>query len=293
MVVKELWLLNTTKADVSLGDLGVKVLANQTVNVYTFNPYITEEQVKKSMSIGSLQKRIISGALRVVKTDTKKRPTVIDKLKETKQPVMARKTKSSIIVEQTETEAVEGKGFEFADYGLGELESEADKKNLVTVKAKQDELPVEVADTETVPKAGNSLSTQSAVIMDTQQKGMNNPIGKLAGTATGLQPYVVTKSPAGEPEVQEKTKVTLPQITKAGETILVVQEQQARNIKDVAKVQRSEEDEVKIEMLPPDIDAKVATKTDKGAIVMELKEVPPEVKKEVKPKKVKKSKPAS
>jgi len=288
---KELWLLNTTKADVSLSDLGVKVLANQTANVYASNPYLTEEQVKRSMSIGSLQKRIISGALKVVKTDNKKRSTVIDKIKESKQPVMARKTKSSIIVEHTETEAVEGKGFEFADYGLGELESEADKKNLVVVKAKQDELPVEVTDTETAPKAGNSVSTQSAVIMDTQQKGMNNPVGNLANTTTNhLQPYVVTKAPAGAPEVVEEVKATLPKITKAGETILVGQDQQSRDIKEIAKVQKGDEAEAKIEMAAPDIDAKVATKTEKGAIVMELKEVP---KKEAKPKKVKKSKPTS
>jgi hypothetical protein len=281
MEVKELWLLNTTSADVSLGDLGVKILANKTTNVYAYNPYLTEEQVKKSMSVGSLQKRIISGALKVVKTDSKKRSTVVDKIKESKQPVLARKTKSSIVVEHTETEAVEGKGFEFADYGLGELESEADKKNLVVVKSKQDELPVETTDTETVPKAGNSVSTQSAVIMDTQQKGMNSPVGKLADTTTnGRQPYVVTKSPAGEPEVKQEVKVTLPKITKAGETILVEQEQPTRNIKDIAKT----------EAAAPDIDAKVATKTDKGAIVMELKEVP---KKEEKPKKVKKSKPTS
>jgi len=290
MEVKELWLLNTTSSDVLLGDLNVKVPTGKTVNLFAANPYLTDEQVSKSKVNGSLFKRLQNKVLKVVAGNNKKRPASLDKILESKEPVMAKRTKTSVVIEPTEVAAVEGKGFEFADYGLGDLESSEvnREQGSVIVKAKQDAVPKEVADTETVPTADSNLSKQSTVVMDTQKKNMSNPIGKLANSMVANQPFVVTKPPV---EIKEEPafKAELPKITKAGTTVLVGQELQVRDLKAVVAEQKGEEVEPKIQMVKLEIDARVATKTKDGAIIMEMKEVPAAVK----PKKGKKVKPTS
>ena len=64
---RELWLQNTTGHDVSISDLGVKVPVGKTINVYKYNPYITEDLVKKSLESGALSKKLSDGIVRIVK----------------------------------------------------------------------------------------------------------------------------------------------------------------------------------------------------------------------------------
>ncbi|MBF0556601.1 MAG: hypothetical protein HQK96_18945 [Nitrospirae bacterium] len=150
-VNKELWLLNNTGSDVSVSDLGVKVPAGGTINVYKYNPYITEDQVNNSIKCGALSKRL-SGQNPVLKIVPKKAPdlkTQIRKIQQSNEPIKAVKTHSSIVIEQKNTEEVtDDKGFDFADYGIDASIAAPTKDNVggVTIKAKEDvveEVPVQ------------------------------------------------------------------------------------------------------------------------------------------------------
>ena len=283
---KELWLLNTTKSDVMIGDLGIKILANKSVDIYKYNPNLTEDKVKVSMESGSIKKRVDGKILKVIK-NIKKKSTPLSKIKESKVPLKARKTKSSVVLEQTIEEVEVGKEFDFADYGLGELSKEAGKNQAsVIVKVKQDVLEDESADTTLVPKVDGTLSRQSAVVMEAQQKVMINPVGKMAQVSSNKnQSFVVTKLPASEIIVEPKLVNEKPKIQKVNNAMVVGEIDKPRSLVDVAKVQKSDMADAKIQMQPPQIDTQVATKIESGAIVMGLKEVP--IKKEKPKKKVK------
>jgi len=277
---KELWLLNTTKSDVMIGDLGIKILANKSVDIYKYNPNLTEDKVKVSMESGSIKKRVDGKILKVIK-NIKKKSTPLSKIKESKVPLKARKTKSSVVLEQTIEEVEVGKEFDFADYGLGELSKEAGKNQAsVIVKVKQDILEDENADTTLVPKSDGTLSRQSAVVMEAQQKVMINPVGKMAQVSSNKnQAFVVTKPPASEIIVEPKPVNEKPKIQKINNAMVVGEVDKPRSLVDVAKVQKND-------MAYAKIPIKVATtKIESGAIVMGLKEVP--VKKEKPKKKVK------
>lgn len=288
---KELWLMNSGTMDVHLSDLAVKVWANKTVNIYALSPYLTEEQINKSMESGSIKKRLDSGVLKIVKGNTKKLPDVINKIKESKEPILVRKTKSSVVVEHTDDETIESDGFDFADYGLSGLEAEiSNERGTVVVQAKQDESPTPSTETELAPKVESSLSNQSAIVMRAQQKGLNNPVGKIAPPTTNSnQPFVVT--PPSDTEVKEEVKLVKPDVKKSGNSVLVGQENQTRSLKQIAAEQKGEtvEEDSVVKMEKPEIDTRVATKTEDGAIVMEMKEVPKTKTK----KKSKKSKPTT
>src|SRR5574337_203607 len=191
---KELFLFNQSKSDVSVADLGVKVPANKTVNVYKYNPYLTTEQVNKSLKDGSLSKRLggKTPPLKIVNKNSNKKPESINKIKQSNEAYKIKKTKSSVVIEHSQEESNSGEKFDFADYGVDEVSRVKDQSS-VFVKAKEDILPETVIDTSNVPKIETGISKQSTVVMDTMVKGINNPIGKIAEkTNKSNVPYVVS-----------------------------------------------------------------------------------------------------
>lgn len=284
---QELWLLNLSKADVSISDLGIKVPIGKAVNVYKANPYLTAQQVEKSMKSGALAKRL-SGTkpiLKIVKKASTARPAALDKIKQSKEPVKIKKTKSSVVIDSSaQEENTDGEKFDFADYGVsvGSDASQVREQSSVFVKAKEDQQPAGTgSDVVTKPKVDSNISKQSAVVMDTMAKNFTDPVGPLAKMTTkNNSPYVVAKPPAPAKEkvvkeqVQPKTKVA-----KETGAVMVDAVKEVKKSASV-KVKRAEDGgEAKIEMAQPKIDAKVATKTDGGAIIMDLKEVKPSKKK--------------
>lgn len=283
-VKQELWLSNQSKADVNISDLGVKVPMGKTVDVYRANPYLTAAQVEKSMKTGALSKRL-SGAkpvLKVVKKDTKARPTTLNKLKQSGESVKIKKTKSSVVIDNTQEESNEGEKFDFADYGVqvGEDVNQVKEQSSVFVKAKEDKrVASQGSDVITKPKIDTNISKQSAVVMDTMAKNLTNPVGPLAPVATkGKEPFVVAKPPAPNKEKIEKPK-SKTKVAKETGAIMVDAVNEAKKPANV-KVKRSDSSaNTAIEMNKVDIDAKIATKTETGAIIMDLKEVKPSKKK--------------
>jgi hypothetical protein len=138
-----LWVQNQGTADVSLSDLGVKVPAGQTVNVYKYNPYLTVAQVEKSLESGALSKRLESKVLRIVDKKVTSNPHALNKLKESNETVLAKKTKSSVVIESKTEEPEEGGSFGFADYGISDIGPDVattKEDGSVFVTAKQDDL---------------------------------------------------------------------------------------------------------------------------------------------------------
>jgi len=274
---QELWVMNLAKADVSLSDLGVKVPIGKTVNVYKVNPHLTIEQVQKSLRDGALFKRLsgTNPVLRVVKKDTKARPKALDRLKQSNDPIKIKKTKSSVVIESKSDDSLEGEEFDFADYGVNDLGKDVSRvkdQSSVFVKAKEDVVSAkETSDVVTVPKVDTNISKQPTVVMETMTKNLVNPVGKLAETSTKNQPYIVTKPPSQVKEKVEKLK-TKTKVAKENGTVMVGVTKDS--IEKTNVVRRTEKDgEAKITMEKTEFDVRVATKTEEGHVVMELKEV--------------------
>lgn len=209
----ELWLFNRTTADVSLGDLGVKVPAGKAVNIYRSNPYLTIAQVTTSRDMGSLSKRLATGTLIVVKKAVQDIPHALKQLKESKETtIKAIKTKSSVVIEPETDSEESGEGFEFADYGVTDLGSSVDQTRQddgsVVVTAKQDEDVDEGSGVELKPSLESGISRQSQVVMRSAQEAMTDPTGPHAESSRSsvAQPFAVFKSPAPPKTPVEKAK---------------------------------------------------------------------------------------
>ena len=63
------WLRNTTKYDVSIGDLRYRIPAGQSRNLLAKSARLKVDDIRRSIKEGSLFKRLKSGALREVKYD--------------------------------------------------------------------------------------------------------------------------------------------------------------------------------------------------------------------------------
>lgn len=292
MAKKELWLKNNKQADVHLSDLGVKVGSLKTVNVYAYNPYLTEDKVKLSREKGSLLKRLNTGTLSVVKKPVTTRPHTLDDIKASTQPVEVVKTKTAVVVDTREMDVLDDDDLgEIADYGLGELGHEntqyvKDVPGSVVVKQKQDtdeELePAAEVTMEKVPS--KNASGQSIVAMANMAEKATNPVGDVAENTAPDQSFVVVKPPENAKKATPVEKPAVEGVTKVGKD-----ESGAVVITGV--------DDGKKDASTSKYDAHVATKDESGAIVMKLKEVEGETaekstdgKVEAKPAKVAKKK---
>jgi len=306
---EELWVQNPGTSDISLSELGVKVPAGKTINVFKWNPYLTVVKVQESLDRGSLLRRLTSKALKVVRN----KPTApaLNKLKVSKEAVLAKKTKTSVVLETQNDELEEDGSFGFADYGISDLGPSVSQKRdgaVVVVEAAQDELPSEESDTELKPvlKKPDALSHQSVITMETQAKSASNPMGKLANQSmpSAQQPFTVVQPPEKEPEeAQPPTPVV--GFVKEGDTVTTnigkVAGQRsikaAKELNDVAEklgldsaadlpssmVEAYDADQV-IVSAPTEFDTRVATRTKDGATVMKLKEEPVKEPKQTKTK---------
>lgn len=269
----ELFLFNQSKLDVSISDLGVKVPANKTVDVYKYNPYLTVEQVNKSLKGGSLNKRLNgkNPPLKIVNKDLNKKPSTINKIKQSGEAYKIKKTKSSVVIENTQEESNNGEKFDFADYGIDDVSRVKDQSS-VFVKAKEDILPKTTTNTSTAPKLETGISKQSTIVMDTMVKNITNPIGKIAESKTKSNvPYVVPKLPEENPEIKVEQKSAV-KVAKEGESILVgAKRDSKKSDKKFNTVSRiGEKDPIVLEEIK--VDNKTTTKVEKGSIVVEFKE---------------------
>jgi len=304
-----LWLRNDSASDVSLSDLGVKVPRGKTVNVFKVNPYLTQDKVKASLESGSLAKRLSSGVLVPVEGPSTPRPATLDHIKQSNEPVLVKKTNTSVVVEPGNPKLEEeesSEGFGFADYGINDLGEAVSQERVgaaVVVSAKQDEEPAPPAEAQAEPVGTtNPISKQSVVTMQAQQAALSHPMGKVAQPANQVnqsQPFVVTKPPADEPEdlpippVQQEIKPSV------RGNVITPQEGTFLAERDMDLIQalnkRAEELGVKVDDLPEAtvieveaqvigdkiiedeaeerFDSQVATKTAEGATVMKIKEV--------------------
>jgi hypothetical protein len=288
---KALWLKNNTGSDVSLSDLGVKVLANQTTNVYAYNPYITTEQVKKSMEDGSISKRLESKVLSVVKGVKKPRPHNLDHVKTSSGVVEVVKSKTAVFINTKDEDVINDEDLgDIADYGLGEL-GHTNTTNVrtedgsIVVKQKEDEPEDEVSDAivqmEKVKSASN-VSNQSVVAITKQVESQSDPVGPMApDTSLPDQPFVVVRPPE-DPEPQQATAIqeaeaklkSMTKIKKVGDTIVVDGKTAGgRNLKAIAADDPEAADADSVIKDESKYDAQVATKDESGAIVMKVKEV--------------------
>lgn len=279
MAKKELWLKNNTEADVHLSDLGVKVGKLKTINVYAYNPYITEDKVKLSMESGALSKRLTSETLSVVKKPVSERPHTLDHVKASNRAVEVKKiNKTAVVIDTKEMDVLEDDDLgEIADYGLGDLGHEntnyvRTEDGSIVVKQKedaQDEEPTGAkVSMEVVPSS--NMSGQSVVAMTELSEKAVNPIGPVAENASPEQSFVVVKPP------EEKNKPTPSKPAVEGKTTV------AKDDESGAVVVTGDADK-QPKPSTSKYDAHVATKDDSGAVVMKLKEVDGEDNSEAKP----------
>jgi len=222
MAKKELWLKNNTRADVHLSDLGVKVGSLKTINVYAYNPYVTEDKVKLSKESGSLFKRLKTNTLRVVKKAVPGRPHTLDQIKVSNTPIEIVKIKTAILIDTKELDVLDDDDLgEIADYGLGDLghgntDFAKTSDGAVVVRQKQDddapEDPGARVSMEIVEST--NMSGQSIVAMTELAEKATNPLGDIAENASSGQSFVVVKPPEVpktkvKPAVKGKTKVGL------------------------------------------------------------------------------------
>ena len=268
-VENALWVQNLGTSDVSLGDLGVKVPAGKTINIYKWNPYITVEQVEKSKTSGSLLKRLDSEVLKIVVGPVIVAPHLIDQIKESKRIVTAKKTKSSIIIGPESGNEEEGKKFDFADYGITDVQKIEKEKDSVLVNVRQDEEAI---------KSINSVGFQSKKIMEDFQQKAVDPLGPLAETSSPNNSFITVKPPIKSLKKSEELLPVKPEVKKLvlDNTIVVEQTDQLKPsniVKD--DIQESADKIIEIEK-PKEEGMRVATRTEKGVIIMELKEEEPE-----------------
>lgn len=279
-----LWVQNCCTADVILGDLNVKICVGRTVNIYRINSSLTAERVEKSLESGSLFKRFKSKVLRQVTGPVETRPATLDQLKTAKGTIVARKTKTSIVIDPNqpdEEEGIEKKGFDFADYGVSDVAKPTKGENgSVILNANQDE---------TVKPP--LVSPTSKNIIEDLRKKASNPMGPIAKmNQPNNAPFVVVDNrPAATPEpVKEKPPVVksspqdelpVPQTaTKTNNGMVIVGgEEPARSIQAIAKGTQDTEvipnDDISgadkvIDGLKDDEGMRIATKTKEGVVIM-------------------------
>lgn len=267
---KDLFLLNQSKADVSISDLGIKVPMGKTINVYKANPYLTAEQVEKSLKSGALLKRLSgnSPVLKIVNKNTNKKPSNV--IKQSKEAFKIKKTKSSVVIEHDFEENNDGQKFDFADYGVSEDVSQMREQSSVVVKAKEDKVIDQQNNTSVVPKLDVNLSKQSTIVMDTMVKNYSNPVGKIAENSSKNSPFVVSKQPKDESKKEEPAKSKV-KLNKEDGIVMVAATRDPKNSEQKFNTVKriGESDPVVLEKVKTD--DKVATKNKKGTVVMEIK----------------------
>lgn len=263
----ELWLKNSGKSDIKVADLNVKVGAGATVNVYKYNPYLTVSQVNDSRKSGSLSRKLSGKTLSVVQKHVNPVPVTLNHIKESNTPIV-KKTKSSIVIEQENDDPEEVGSFEFADYGVADLGpvKQVSDKGSVVVQAKQDEKPEPVEDPKLSPEPG--LSLQSQMIMQDMSDKQSSAYGKSATVTSGKEAYTVI-SPDLTPEVDPDTGTV---------TIRKAKEAKTSYLNKIKRAQESGADDSEegadatIDLEATKFDTKVATKTEDGSVIMQIKE---------------------
>jgi len=258
MKKKELWLQNPSLIDVNLSDVGVKVGANKTINVFAYNPYLTADKVRLSLQEGSIFKRLKSGVLKKVagKPSDKEAPP----LKVSTAPANIIRTKSSVLVDMHTEEILDADDLTgIADYGLGDLEEAVNVKSefgAVVVEQKQDNPPPEKSDAKAELEVvkGHNVSGQSVMVMTKQVEAQSNPVGDLVPSASPEEPFYVVEAPKPAPEPKTEEKTAPPEVMKEAESVVV----------------EAKTDKVKPKPKPDGM--RVATKTSDGITVMTVKE---------------------
>jgi len=292
----ELWLYNSTTADVSISDLGIKVPAGKAINVYQYNPYLTVSKVEGSRSSGALFRRLESRVLMVIVKATNPIPQTLNQLKESNKTVHAKKTKTSVVIEQKTDEPEEDGNFGFADYGITDVGpdvSTSKEDGSVFIHTKQDDAVKPDKGSPLEPVIESGVSNQSQVVMKHMQESMTDPAGLIADATTPSlsQPFTVVK-PHQDSEEKESERVTPTgeNITKDSSGAVVVGgEKKPRSIKTVKKAQEEGDDcmlpgddeegaDEAIDLEKTEFDTKVAVKTEDGSVIMKIKEDEPEEK---------------
>ena len=288
------WIQNISTSDVTMGDLNLTVRMGRTIDIYRINPSLTPEKVEQSLASGSLFKRFRSGVLRPVTGPVDARPPNLDHLKTAQGTIVARKTKTSVIIDPNQPESEDGspqKGFDFADYGVSDTAApiKGDHGSVV-LNAKQDDIA-------TPPP----VSLTSKQIIDDLRKKSSNPMGQLARiNMPSKTPFVVVdnrtdptpESPEAPVAPPGKATPSTPQdalptpqtMTKTNNGMVIVGgEEPARSIKAVAKGTQDTEtipdddvvgaDKV-IKGLKDDEGMRIATKTKEGAVIMKTADEP-------------------
>lgn len=294
---KELWVQNISNSDVSLSDLGVKVPMGKSVNIFVSNPYLTESQVSASMESGSLNKRLNDhGVLRLVNKKPQENLAAIKKVYEDSASVYAKKTKSSVVIESKGVNITEDEAFDFADYGvdIGNDVSQIREKGSVFVEQKEDPAEEPPPGSPLAPKtSAGPAQRQSSILMNHQADSQVNPFGKVAEskvTPDTEKPFVVSAPPAVESPEEDPTAAEEPKVEKQSDgTVAVAGKTKHRNIAEIAGNTELAEENVIVDEAK--YDARVATKSEDGAIVMKLKQEVKEEVKEKSPKPVRKAKP--
>ncbi len=271
--MEELWVKNNTGLDVGLGDLGMKIPANSTVDIYKRSHYITAIKVEASLSDGSLYKRITSNTLEIVQGRANLKPHTLNHLKASTKPTQVVKTKSSVVIDTAEMDVLEdGDLGDIADYGLGDVNANVDyvkdETGAVVVQQHEDEPEEEVPEVkvniEAMKSAGVSEQVIRVVVKETNELVEDKLKGKVH----------VVKPPEDKPEevVQVDAEAEL-KVESRGDMVVV------NELKQPEVLTKDSES----------FDTQVATKDESGTIIMKLKEV----KEVVEPKKTakKKSKP--
>jgi len=261
-VKKELWLFNTTSSDVSISDLGVKVLAGESINVYVSNPYLTEEQVEKSMKYGALFKRL-DGENPVLKIVQKKisGKTKIKKIQQSKEPINATKVRSTVIIDQkVDDQGDSGERFDFADYGFDpEISSPVKQDVGVVIKAKEDDL--------------NKIEPIKDAPDSTKQ---TDPMGKMAQITIPSNSFVVVKNTVAETKAEQSTKelakVVCEKTLVAEKTEEPLKSEELIAAKKECGVVIEKKAEVESAKKTEDGGMRVASRTKSGITVMKIKE---------------------
>lgn len=294
---KELWVKNNTGLDVGLGDLGMKVPAGSTVDIYKRSHYITPEIVKASLDSGSLYKRISANKLEIVQGRANSTPHALNHLKASKNPVQVVKSKSSVLVDTAELDVLEdGDLGGIADYGFDELGPSPtanvtyvkDESGAVVVRQHQDEPEPETSDAEVSVEVMRSAGIGEQIIRVVVKKADE----LIEEQDKSNKVYVITP-PEDEPEPEVKTPTALKAgKTEAGVVVMEGKTTGGRNLKVVSELNKvadaagisveelpqevintADADAVVNHSVPEEFDTKVATKTETGAVVMKLKQV--------------------
>lgn len=294
---KELWIKNHTGLDVGLSDLGMKVPAGKTVDIYKRSHYITPEIVEASLDSGSLYKRISANKLEIVQGRANSAPHALNHLKVSDSPVMIVKSKSSVFVDTAELDVLEdGDLGGIADYGFDELGPSPtanvtyvkDESGAVVVQQHQDDPEPETSDAEVSVEAMRSAGIGEQVIKVVVRKADE----LIEDQDKSNRVYVITP-PDDEPE-PEAEKSTAPKAgkTETGAVVMDGKTAGGRDLKVVSGLNKladakgvavedlpqevidtADADAVVNHNVPEEFDTKVATKTDTGAVVMKLKQV--------------------